>query len=87
VDHDDPDLTALAGEFGNANGTERWRAWANNGLLYAWLLKSIPQVLLKDKTKDGLRDRMDEFERVYAKTLDRDQAVAAANEKGRQGQQ
>lgn len=74
VDPDPDPLDVLAARY------PRWRVWrgAANGLVYAWLLRSSPPVVLRDKTVAGLRARLDEFGRVLAERMSRAEALAAA---------
>ena len=74
----DGEMAALAAEFRAADGSDNWRCWRNNGLLYAWRLMSSPPVVLRDRTVNGLRARMVEFGRVLAETRKTGQALAAA---------
>ena len=60
----------------------RWRVWRGAGdgkpLVYAWLLRSSPPVVLRNGTVGGLRARVDEFERARADGASRAVALAAA---------
>ena len=74
-------LAALAAEFANPDGTDRWHLWpgvADNGIVYAWLIRSSPPVVVRDTTLAGLRARMVTVQRVLAETRSAAQALAAA---------
>lgn len=76
---DDPELAALAA-FVTRYGNARWHLWRNNGLFYAWLLLSSPPVVLRDRVRAGVEERIAEFERVYEETRSPGQALAAAEQ-------
>lgn len=78
---DDPELTALAAHT-ERYGKGRWHVWRGDdggaGIFHAWLLLSSPPVVLYDRARAGVEDRVDTFERVYAETASLGKALAAA---------
>lgn len=79
----DPDATDITGELGLqalAEDYPRWRVWrgAGNGIVYAWMTKTSPPVVLRDHTPAGLRARVVEFMTVYEARRSLAEALAAA---------
>lgn len=79
----DPEATDITGDLelqALAEDYPRWRVWrgAGNGIVYAWMLKTSPPVVLRDHSPAGLRLRVVEFMRVYEARRSLAEALAAA---------
>jgi hypothetical protein len=74
VDPDPDALDQLAADY------PKWRTWYTAGKVRGWRVQSTPPVVLRDDTVEGVRARIEEFERVWRETRALEEAVKAAED-------
>jgi hypothetical protein len=70
--HPEPDRAQLAADYGPA-----WEIFRRRGLVMAWLVPTLPPVVIRDRTVAGLRGRLEAFGDVVRETGSLNAAEAA----------